>query len=129
MFTTTRASISRLSKRMFSAIQTSLPSKAVARITLSRPPVNALNSALFTELNAALREYAADPSIKVVLLTGSKKAFAAGADIKEMSNLSFADAYGKEFISHWSEMMNFSKPVVAAVRGFTLGGGCELAMM
>lgn len=82
------------------------------------------------ELNTALKAFDKDPSIGAMVLTGSAKAFAAGADIKEMSTKTFADAYGNDFIESWSELPNtIKKPVISAVNGHALGGGCELAMM
>ncbi len=103
---------------------------AVAIITLNRPKaLNALNSVVMTELTAALSAYDRDESVAVVVLTGSEKAFAAGADIKEMQSLEFVDAYVCDFISGWGAVAAFRKPLIAAVSGFALGGGCELAMM
>lgn len=100
-------------------------------VTLNRPKaLNALFSPLFTELNAALSAFNADKNIGAIVLTGSEKAFAAGADIKEMKDKTFSDAYGEDFIEMWSDMATrVKKPVIAAVNGYALGGGCELAMM
>ena len=102
----------------------------VALVTLNRPKaLNALNSELIAELNAALALFESDDKIGCVVLTGSEKAFAAGADIKEMSSLSFVEAYKTDFITSWEQVSRFRKPIVAAVAGYALGGGCELAMM
>jgi enoyl-CoA hydratase len=102
----------------------------VAIITLNRPKaLNALNSVVMTELTAALSACDRDERIAVVVLTGSEKAFAAGADIKEMQSLEFVDAYVGDFISRWDAVAALRKPLIAAVSGFSLGGGCELAMM
>lgn len=85
---------------------------------------------MILELNTALAQYDADRSIGAIVITGSEKAFAAGADIKEMKDLTFSDAYGKDFIELWSNMTTqIKKPVISAVNGHALGGGCELAMM
>ena len=108
----------------------STPRPGVGQITLNRPKaLNALSSALFTEMNAALKEFEESKDIGAIVLTGSDKAFAAGADIKEMAPLTFADAYVNNFIAPWSYLTTLRKPVIAAVSGHALGGGCELAMM
>ena len=106
-----------------------LPS--VACVTLNRPEaLNALNNQMMDELTEVLKEFEADDDIKAIVLTGSEKAFAAGADIKEISNKSFMDVYREDFItSNWEEVIRCRKPVIAAVSGYALGGGCELAMM
>jgi enoyl-CoA hydratase len=102
----------------------------VALIRLNRPKaLNALNTALITELNAALDKCEADPNIGCMVLTGSEKAFAAGADIKEMQPKSYMDAYFEDFITSWERLSRTRKPIIAAVAGFALGGGCEIAMM
>ena len=102
----------------------------VAIITLNRPKaMNALNAALVGELVAALRIVEADPNLGCTVLTGSERAFAAGADIKEMATFDFVDAYVGDFIGSWDQVATMHKPVIAAVAGYALGGGCELAMM
>jgi enoyl-CoA hydratase len=104
---------------------------AVTTITLNRPEaLNALNGQLMDELTAALTSAEADPDVGAIIITGSAKAFAAGADIKEMAGRSFADVYGADFITaNWEQATRCRKPIIAAVAGFALGGGCELAMM
>ncbi len=103
----------------------------VGLITLNRPKaLNALNTPLMTELGDALRTFDADDGIGAMVLTGSEKAFAAGADIKEMQDSTFVDNYLANFITAtWEELPKTRKPVIAAVAGFALGGGCEVAMM
>jgi enoyl-CoA hydratase len=102
----------------------------VGLVTLNRPQaLNALNSSLILELNQVLDAWEADPSIGCIVLTGSEKAFAAGADIKEMQAKTYVEAYTEDFIASWERITRCRKPVVAAVAGFALGGGCELAMM
>ena len=103
----------------------------VGIIQLNRPKqLNALNGQLMDELGAALKAFDADPAIGCMVITGSEKAFAAGADIGAMANYTFADAYGGDYITrNWETIRSIRKPVIAAVAGFALGGGCELAMM
>jgi len=102
----------------------------VGLIRLNRPQaLNALSSPLIEDLNQALEAFEADPEIGAIVLTGSEKAFAAGADIKEMQDKSFADVFLSDFVSRWENVSKTRKPVIAAVAGFALGGGCELAMM
>ena len=102
----------------------------VALVTLNRPQaLNALNSTLMAELREALKAFDRDPAIGAMVITGSAKAFAAGADIKEMQGLDFVDNYVSDFIGGWDEVAGIRKPVIAAVSGYALGGGCELAMM
>jgi enoyl-CoA hydratase len=105
--------------------------RGVGIITLNRPKqLNALNDTLMDELGAALRAFDADDAIGCIVLTGSDKAFAAGADIASMAPYGFVDAYAKGLISrNWETIRQVRKPVIAAVAGFALGGGCELAMM
>jgi len=101
----------------------------VGLIRLNRPQaLNALNRALVTELSHALDAFEADADIGCVVITGSDKAFAAGADIKEMAEKTFAEAYLGDFAANWHRAATVRKPVIAAVAGFALGGGCELAM-
>ena len=103
---------------------------AVTLITLNRPQaLNALNSQVLADLIAALAAFDADASQGCAVLTGSEKAFAAGADIKEMATQSFADMYGGNFFAGYDRITATRKPVIAAVAGYALGGGCELAMM
>ena len=103
----------------------------VGIITLNRPKqLNALNDQLMTELGTALQAFEADTAIHCMIITGSEKAFAAGADIGAMATYSFADVYKQDFITrNWEKIRAVRKPVIAAVSGFALGGGCELAMM
>jgi enoyl-CoA hydratase len=101
----------------------------VGLIRLNRPQaLNALNRTLVAELSHALDAFEADANIGCMVITGSDKAFAAGADIKEMAEKSFADAYLGNFAANWDRAATVRKPVIAAVAGFALGGGCELAM-
>ena len=115
----------------YECILTRVEAEKVAIITLNRPKaLNALNDQLMTELGQALRAAEADPAIACIVLTGSEKAFAAGADITAMARFGFADVYGGDFITrNWETIRSIRKPVIAAVSGFALGGGCELAMM
>ncbi|MDR5821028.1 enoyl-CoA hydratase [Caballeronia sp. LZ043] len=103
----------------------------VGLITLHRPKaLNALNDALMNELGSALKAFDADENIGAIVLTGSDKAFAAGADIGMMASYSYMDVYKGDYITrNWEAIRSVRKPVIAAVAGFALGGGCELAMM
>lgn len=102
----------------------------VAVITLNRPKaLNALNSQVMNEVTTAAAEFDADHGVGAIIITGSEKAFAAGADIKEMADQSFSDMFGSDFFAAWGKLGAVRTPTIAAVSGYALGGGCELAMM
>lgn len=102
----------------------------VGIVTLNRPKaLNALNTAVMRELCAALGDFDLDDSIGAIVITGSEKAFAAGADIKEMQPYDYASAYSADLFADWDALNRVRKPIIAAVAGYALGGGCELAMM
>jgi len=115
----------------YECITTRIEGEKVAIITLNRPKaLNALNDQMMDELGHALKGFDADPAIGCMVVTGSEKAFAAGADITAMAKLTFAETYRTDFITrNWETIRTIRKPVIAAVSGFALGGGCELAMM
>ncbi|KAK0252749.1 hypothetical protein B0A54_00366 [Friedmanniomyces endolithicus] len=131
IFITPLRTYSSVAEKSYEYIKVSTPRTGVGLIELHRPKaLNALFTPLIHELNAALKTLDKDPSIGCLVLTGSAKAFAAGADIKEMATKTFAEAYGTDFIESWSELpATIKKPVISAVNGHALGGGCELAMM
>ncbi|MFW0790073.1 enoyl-CoA hydratase [Gordonia sp. CPCC 205333] len=102
----------------------------VGVITLNRPKaLNALNTELMNEVVSAATELDADTGIGAIVITGSERAFAAGADIKEMSSQSYADVVGQQFFAAWDDLTRLRTPIIAAVNGYALGGGCELAML
>lgn len=105
------------------------PEEGVCLITLQRPEaLNALSTELLGELGEALETAEREPEVRVVVLTGSRKAFAAGADLKEMAERDLIGTLEDPRVRHWQRIAAFSKPLIAAVNGFALGGGCELAM-
>ncbi|CAN5813943.1 enoyl-CoA hydratase [soil metagenome] len=102
----------------------------VGIITLNRPnALNALNGQVMHEVTTAAAEFDDDPGIGAIIITGSEKAFAAGADIKEMAGLSFAEVFGSDYFAAWGKLAAVRTPTIAAVAGYALGGGCEVAMM
>lgn len=104
---------------------------SIGLITLNRPKaLNALCRQLMDEMTTAIDQFENDPSVRVIVITGSEKAFAAGADIKEMVGKSYMDVYKEDFVTqNWERVARCRKPIIAAIAGYCLGGGCELAMM
>ncbi|XP_011302951.1 probable enoyl-CoA hydratase, mitochondrial [Fopius arisanus] len=114
----------------FIKVETTGEKQNVALITLNRPKaLNALCNKLMLELDTAINKLDNDSNIGAIVLTGSEKAFAAGADIKEMMGNTFANNVTKKFLEQWNSVANSRKPIIAAVNGYALGGGCEVAMM
>ena len=115
----------------YECIEVRTEADQVGVITLNRPKqLNALSPQLMVEVGQALKAFDADPKIGCIIVTGHEKAFAAGADIGVMAEYGFADVYGNDYITRdWETIRSIRKPVIAAVSGFALGGGCELAMM
>ncbi|MDB4222696.1 enoyl-CoA hydratase-related protein [Granulosicoccus sp.] len=102
----------------------------VGTLTLNRPKaMNALNQQMMLEVGELISHWENEPSVRVIILTGSEKAFAAGADISEMVDIDYLDALEQNFLNDWTCIANCRKPIIAAVAGYALGGGCELAMM
>ncbi|KAI0768337.1 enoyl-CoA hydratase [Trametes elegans] len=117
-------------QKQYEFILTSRPAEGVGLITLNRPKaLNALSTPLFNELNEAVKAFDDDDSVRALVLTGSDRAFAAGADIKEMKDKQFADVFKNKFLESWGLLSTIRKPIIAAVSGYALGGGCELALM
>ncbi|GAB3056756.1 enoyl-CoA hydratase [Sediminivirga luteola] len=105
-------------------------SEGIGTLTINRPgALNALNSQVLAELTSAAEAFDADPEVRVIVITGNEKAFAAGADIKEMAEKSYAEVYLADWFAGWDRLTRVRKPIIAAVAGYALGGGCELAMM
>ncbi|ORY26326.1 ClpP/crotonase-like domain-containing protein [Naematelia encephala] len=116
------------------AEQLVLPSRSstgkVAILTLNRPKaLNALSSPLFAQLNQELEKADSDDEVRAIVVTGGEKVFAAGADIKEMKDKEFSEVYKADFLGDWSNITKIRKPIIGAVAGYALGGGCELALM
>ena len=114
----------------YTTIAIDLPRPGVGRITFNRPAqLDALNSGLQGEVLCAAKPFDADPAIGAIVLTGSRKAFAAGGDIAEMAELSFADVESNDLFAGWDELAQMNTPLIAAVSGYALGGGAEVAML
>lgn len=128
-----RRNLPKQNLRFFSTyenIKVSRHGDSVSLIELNRPKaLNALCDALFLELVEAVKEADKDPTVSCMVLTGSEKAFAAGADIKEMKDKEYSETYMTDMLNWWNQIANARKPIIGAVNGYALGGGCELAMM
>jgi enoyl-CoA hydratase len=119
----------RFASRAFVNIIAETNKRGVGLIRLNRPGrLNALSDQLMTELNECLRAFDSDETVRAIVITGSDKAFAAGADIKELRDREFADVQRTNMLSEWQDIRHIRKPLIAAVNGYALGGGCELAM-
>jgi enoyl-CoA hydratase len=118
-------------QHILTRVEPAAPDSGVGVITLNRPKaLNALSTPLMIELGQALQAFEADDAIGCIVITGGEKVFAAGADISEMAKFDYPDTYGRDYITrNWETIRTIRKPVIAAVAGFALGGGCELAMM
>ena len=113
----------------YNTLKVAAPEDGVAVITLHRPKaLNALCDELISELNTATKALDRDPDVKAIVITGSEKAFAAGADITEMCERTYMETFGSNMFEEWGDLAKIKTPTIAAVRGFALGGGCELAM-
>jgi enoyl-CoA hydratase len=129
-FAVSRLSFAEAAKYEHILVEVKGTKQNVGLITLNRPKaLNALCDPLMREVNTAIDAFEQDPAIGCIVLTGSERAFAAGADIKEMSDKQFIQVFSGNFLSHWNRVARTCKSVIAAVNGFALGGGCELAMM
>ncbi|EAR87285.1 enoyl-CoA hydratase/isomerase (macronuclear) [Tetrahymena thermophila SB210] len=133
---TTKQGFSNMPMFMFSNLKTleyikyEVQENQVALVTLNRPKaLNALCDGLINELNSTLEQLNKDPKVGAIVITGSEKAFAAGADIKEMKDKTFPYTYSVNMLASWDNLTTIKKPIIAAVNGYALGGGCELAMM
>jgi len=125
-----RASFSSVFEQEFENVIVEKKDGGVAQVTLNRPKaLNALCYALFADLNSAVKQLDKDPEVHAIVLTGSEKAFAAGADIKEMKDREFPDTYLTDMLTWWDELSKLKKPLIGAVNGYALGGGSELAMI
>jgi len=122
--------LSRAAHRLSSVLTEKFADKGVALCTLNRPKaLNALNDELILNLQTQLKALDNDDDIRSIVITGSERAFAAGADIKEMNGMSFSEVNKADMLGFWNDIKNVKKPIIAAVDGYALGGGCELAMM